>query len=57
MFSDLIIGFDGSGPARDALALARRLALEAGVRPAVIYVPPTALTAEPIGDKVDGVPE
>jgi nucleotide-binding universal stress UspA family protein len=54
MFSDLIIGFDGSASARDALALARRLALPTGARPTVIYVRPyTALSAEPF----DGTPD
>ena len=30
MFSDLIVGFDSTAPARDALALARRLSLATG---------------------------
>jgi nucleotide-binding universal stress UspA family protein len=38
MYSDLIIGFDGSPEARDALAFARRLALATGARPTVLYV-------------------
>jgi nucleotide-binding universal stress UspA family protein len=54
MFSDLIIGFDGSPPARDALALARRMALATGARPAVIYVRPhAALSAAPIDGVAD----
>ena len=56
MFSDLIIGFDGSPPARDALALARRMALSTGAHPAVVYVRPyTALCAEPIDGAADPV--
>jgi nucleotide-binding universal stress UspA family protein len=47
MFSDLIIGFDGSASARDALAFARRLALATGAHPTVLYVRPyTALSAK-----------
>jgi len=38
MYSDLIIGFDGSDAGRDALALGRRLALTTGARPTVVYV-------------------
>jgi len=40
MYSDLIIGFDDSPPARDALAFARRLALATGAHPMVLYVRP-----------------
>jgi nucleotide-binding universal stress UspA family protein len=50
MYSDLVIGFDGSAPARDGLILGRRLALATGARPTVLYVRPyTALTA-PVAD-------
>jgi nucleotide-binding universal stress UspA family protein len=38
MYSDLIIGFDGSAAAHDALAFARRLALATGGRPRVVCV-------------------
>src|SRR6478609_1546345 len=38
MYSDLIIGFDGSVASRDAVALGRRLARATGARPTVIYV-------------------
>lgn len=38
MYSDLIVGFDGSAPAYDALAFARRLALATGGRPRVVCV-------------------
>jgi len=38
MYSDLIVGFDGSRPAHDALALARRFALATRGRPRVVYV-------------------
>jgi nucleotide-binding universal stress UspA family protein len=37
MYSDLIIGFDDSAPARDAIAFARRLALATGARPMALY--------------------
>src|SRR4029079_5117006 len=51
MYSDLIIGFDRSPPARDALALARRLALATGAHPMVLYVRPRrAMSAESGGD-------
>jgi len=43
MYSDLIIGHDGSAAGRDALALARRLALATGARPLVVHVRPSAL--------------
>ncbi len=36
MYSDLIIGYDGSDAGRDALALGRRLALAIGARPTVV---------------------
>jgi nucleotide-binding universal stress UspA family protein len=38
MYSDLIIGFDGSPSARDAVALGRRLAEVTGAKPTVVYV-------------------
>ncbi len=38
MFTDLIIGFDGYGPARDALALAQRLASTPALARTVMYV-------------------
>ena len=37
MYRDLIIGFDDSPPARDAVAFARRLALATGARPMAVY--------------------
>ena len=40
MYSDLIIGFDGSSSARDALALGRRLAEATGATPTVVCVHP-----------------
>ena len=47
MYSDLIIGFDGSVASRDAVALGRRLARATGARPTVIYVrSPKPLTPE-----------
>ncbi len=47
MYSDLIIGFDGSVASRDAVALGRRLARATGARPTVIYVrSPKPLTSE-----------
>ncbi len=47
MYSDLIIGFDGSAASRDAVALGRRLARATGARPTVIYVrSPKPLTSE-----------
>jgi nucleotide-binding universal stress UspA family protein len=52
MFNDLIVGFDGSAGARDALAFARLLALDTAARPAVIYVRPGAETT---GDDVSHV--
>ena len=51
MYSDLIIGFDDSPPARDALAFARRLALATGAHPMVLYVRPRqAVSAEVVPD-------
>jgi nucleotide-binding universal stress UspA family protein len=38
VYSDLIVGFDGSAGAHDALAFARRLALATGGRPRVVCV-------------------
>ena len=50
MYSDVVIGFDGSAPARDAVALGRRLALATGARPMVLHVRSyTALTPAPEG--------
>ena len=50
MYSDVVIGFDGSAPARDAVALGRRLALAPGARPMVLHVRSyTALTPAPEG--------
>ena len=40
MYSDMIIGFDGSSSARDALALGRRLAEATGATPTVVCVHP-----------------
>jgi len=40
VFNDLIVGFDGSPASRDALALARRLALPTAARVAVVHVRP-----------------
>ena len=40
MYSDLIVGFDGSPAAHDALAFARRFALATGGRPRVVCVRP-----------------
>jgi nucleotide-binding universal stress UspA family protein len=37
MYTDLIIGFDGSDAGRDGLAFGRRLALASGARPTVVY--------------------
>jgi nucleotide-binding universal stress UspA family protein len=42
MYSDLIIGYDGSRSARDALALGRRLAEATGAKPTVVCVHPLA---------------
>ena len=51
MYSDVIIGFDGSAPARDALALGRRLASAAGARLAIVYVHPyMALSSDPVAE-------
>jgi nucleotide-binding universal stress UspA family protein len=49
MFTDLIVGFDGSPASRDALALARRLALDTTARAAVVYV---RTAGETTGDDV-----
>jgi nucleotide-binding universal stress UspA family protein len=40
MYRDLIVGYDGSPPARDALAFARRLARATGARALVLHVRP-----------------
>jgi nucleotide-binding universal stress UspA family protein len=40
MYTDLIIGFDGSAPGRDALAFGQRLAAATGARPTVVCVHP-----------------
>ncbi len=40
MYSDVIIGFDGTEPGRDALAFGRRLAAATGARPTVVCVHP-----------------
>jgi nucleotide-binding universal stress UspA family protein len=46
MYTDVIIGFDGSGSGYDALALGRRLALASGASTTVVCVHPyVALTA------------
>jgi hypothetical protein len=37
IYSDLIIGFDGSDAGHDGLALGRRLAQATGARPTVVY--------------------
>jgi len=51
MYSDIIIGFDGSAPGRDALALGRRLALVTGASATVVCVHPyQAHTADVTAD-------
>jgi len=55
MYSDLIIGFDDSPPARDALALARRLALATGAHPMVLYVRPRRAMSAEAGADADGL--
>lgn len=40
MYTDLIIGFDGSAPGRDALAFGRHLAAVTGARPTVVCAHP-----------------
>jgi hypothetical protein len=56
MFTNLIIGSTVAVPGRDALGLGRRLALDTGARPAVIYVrPDRALGVEAFDDKVDRI--
>jgi nucleotide-binding universal stress UspA family protein len=46
MYRDLIIGFDDSPPARDAVAFARRLALATGARPMALYSSAAAWSGE-----------
>lgn len=46
MYTDLVIGFDGSPAGRDAIAFGRRLALATGARPTVLHVRPHAAPAE-----------
>ena len=47
MYANLVIGFDGSAAGRDAVALARRLALATGAAVTVLYARSyTALTAD-----------
>jgi nucleotide-binding universal stress UspA family protein len=53
MYRDLIIGFDDSPPARDAMAFARRLALATGARPMALY----ASGREPTGYVAPGDPD
>jgi nucleotide-binding universal stress UspA family protein len=53
MYRDLIIGFDDSPPARDAIAFARRLALATGARPMALY----ASRRAPTGYTSPGDPE
>jgi hypothetical protein len=54
VYSDLVVGFNDSPAARDALVFARRLALATGARPMVLYVrPSTALSAEVTADSDD----
>ena len=57
MYRDLIIGFDGSLPARDALAIGRRLALATGARPIVVTVlePTTTEPDDPAWDASVGL--
>ena len=55
MYSDLIIGFDGSPPAYDALAFGRRLALATGARPCVLYVRPYAPLSLDVADDAEDV--
>ena len=55
MYSDLIIGFDDSPPARDALAFARRLALATGAHPMVLYVRPRRAMSAEAGADADGL--
>ena len=51
MYTDVIIGFDGSAAGHDALALGRRLALTTGASTTVVCVHPyQALTAEVAAD-------
>jgi nucleotide-binding universal stress UspA family protein len=50
MYRDLIIGFDDSLPARDAVALGRRLALATGARPMVLYASPSAGAGDDFAD-------
>jgi nucleotide-binding universal stress UspA family protein len=50
MYSDLIIGYDGTAAGRDALAFARRLALATGARPMVVYVRPSLIVPEETSD-------
>jgi nucleotide-binding universal stress UspA family protein len=46
MYRDLIIGFDDSPPARDAVAFARRFALATGARPMALYSSAAAWSKE-----------
>jgi nucleotide-binding universal stress UspA family protein len=55
MYSDLIIGYDGTAAGRDALAFARRLALATGARPVVLYVRPSVLVPEETSDGSEGI--
>jgi nucleotide-binding universal stress UspA family protein len=51
MYTDVIIGFDGSPAGHDALALGRRLARSTGASTTVVYVHPyQALTANVLAD-------
>jgi nucleotide-binding universal stress UspA family protein len=52
MYTDLVIGFDGSPAGRDAVAFGRRLATATGARPTVLYVRPRATA--PDGPHADG---
>jgi nucleotide-binding universal stress UspA family protein len=53
MYRDLIIGFDDSPPAHDALAFARRLALATGARPMALYASRLASPRDIVPDDAD----
>ena len=56
MYSDMIIGFDGSASGRDALALGRRLAQVTDAHATVVCVHPRAPVAATIaGDRAADV--
>jgi nucleotide-binding universal stress UspA family protein len=53
MYRELIIGFDDSAPAHDAVAFARRLALATGARPMALYASAAAWEDEDAPPEAD----